>query len=172
MDWIIAHWKDIAAGLGALYALALVIVKLTPTPKDDEALAKVTPILRILAKVFGLCLKQGINKKTPIILLLVGTSFLTGCAAFQGIKEDPAKQYQLSASVFTESVHVLTALRKAGKIDKADAKSISRVIHLGQSILDSWSGALKDGRSYPGMEHMAPILLQLQDFANLKGDSQ
>jgi hypothetical protein len=171
MDWITAHWKDIAAGIGALYALALVIVKLTPTPNDDAALAKVGIVLKVLAKAFGLDLKQGINKKTPIVFMLVGTSLLSGCAAFHGIKDDPAKQYQLSAAVFTESVNVLTALRKAGKIEAKDVESISRVVHLGEGVLKTWSASLKEGRDYPGVEHMAPILLQLRNFANLEGDS-
>lgn len=39
--WFHAHSKDIFAALGYFYAFALVVVKLTPTPKDDEILSKI-----------------------------------------------------------------------------------------------------------------------------------
>lgn len=48
--------------VGALYAIARVIVSLTPTPKDNIALEKIGVQLRAIAKVFGLDLTQGISK--------------------------------------------------------------------------------------------------------------
>ena len=65
MGWIQENSVNILASLGALYMLALAIVKLTPTPRDDEALEKVSPILKALASVFGLNLKQGVEAKEP-----------------------------------------------------------------------------------------------------------
>ena len=56
-----ANYQNIFAVIGALYGLALIIVKITPTPKDDAELAQVGIFLTALAKVFGLDLKQGIN---------------------------------------------------------------------------------------------------------------
>ena len=50
------------AVVGALCSIARVIVALTPTPKDDEVLEKVSTQLRAIAKVFGLDMKQGRNK--------------------------------------------------------------------------------------------------------------
>lgn len=59
MTWIQDHAVDLLALGGAAYALARIIVALTPTPRDDEALAKVTPLLRGLAGLFGLDITQG-----------------------------------------------------------------------------------------------------------------
>lgn len=39
--WVSANWEVIAGVAAAAYALALAIVNLTPTPKDNEILAKV-----------------------------------------------------------------------------------------------------------------------------------
>lgn len=48
---------------GACCAIARVIVALTPTPKDNIILEKISVQLRVIAKVFGLDLTQGRNKK-------------------------------------------------------------------------------------------------------------
>lgn len=48
MEWIMAHWKDILAIIGGVVTVASIIVKLTPTPKDDSFLAKVIKILAAL----------------------------------------------------------------------------------------------------------------------------
>lgn len=49
MEWIQAHWKDILAIIGAVVALASLIVKITPTQKDDNILAKIIKILAALS---------------------------------------------------------------------------------------------------------------------------
>lgn len=49
--------------LGSLYAVARIIVFLTPTPVDDARLEEVAGWIRGLASVFGLSLKQGVTKK-------------------------------------------------------------------------------------------------------------
>lgn len=48
MDWIIAHWKDILAIIGGVVTVASIVVKLTPTQKDDTVLAKIIKILSAL----------------------------------------------------------------------------------------------------------------------------
>lgn len=48
MDWIMAHWKDILATIGAVVLAASAIVKLTPTQKDDTVLAKIIKVLAAL----------------------------------------------------------------------------------------------------------------------------
>lgn len=48
MEWITAHWKDILAIIGAVVTAASLIVKITPTQKDDTVLAKIIKILSIL----------------------------------------------------------------------------------------------------------------------------
>ena len=48
MEWITAHWKDILAIIGGLVTVCSIIVKLTPTQKDDSVLAKIIKILAAL----------------------------------------------------------------------------------------------------------------------------
>ena len=48
MDWIMVHWKDILAIIGGIVLACSTIVKLTPTQKDDTALAKIIKILSAL----------------------------------------------------------------------------------------------------------------------------
>ncbi len=43
------HWKDILAIIGGVVAVASVIVKLTPSTKDDTVLAKIIKILAALS---------------------------------------------------------------------------------------------------------------------------
>ena len=61
MIWITQHYDEVLQIIGAAVALATLIVKLTPTPKDDAFLAKVIKIL----SVFSLCNADGsfIGKK-------------------------------------------------------------------------------------------------------------
>ena len=51
MEWINAHWNDVLAIIAAVIGLATAIVKITPTQKDDNVLAKVIKVL----SVFSLC---------------------------------------------------------------------------------------------------------------------
>lgn len=41
MEWIQANWTTVLAIYGAIVVLATLIVKLTPSTKDDEFLGKV-----------------------------------------------------------------------------------------------------------------------------------
>jgi len=63
MDWIKEHPTELLAIAVSLYAAARGIVALTPTPKDDAAMDKVGKLLKIIAKIFGLDLKQGRHTK-------------------------------------------------------------------------------------------------------------
>ena len=56
---------EISAIIGALYVIARVIVALTPTPQDDEALKKVAKWIKLLTMVTGLNIKQGLKKYEP-----------------------------------------------------------------------------------------------------------
>lgn len=49
MEWIMTHWKDILAIIGAVVTAASLIVKITPTQKDDNILAKVIKVLAALS---------------------------------------------------------------------------------------------------------------------------
>lgn len=49
MTWIMEHWKDILAIIGGVVTTASIIVKLTPTQKDDNVLKKIITILAALS---------------------------------------------------------------------------------------------------------------------------
>ena len=49
--WTAAHWADVLAIYGGVVALATVIVKLTPSAKDDEILARVVKFLDFFSTV-------------------------------------------------------------------------------------------------------------------------
>ncbi|MBR4592130.1 MAG: hypothetical protein IKO35_02870 [Elusimicrobiaceae bacterium] len=49
MEWIHTNGKDILAIIGAVVTAASLIVKLTPTPKDDAFLAKIINVLAALS---------------------------------------------------------------------------------------------------------------------------
>lgn len=49
MDWLLEHWDSILTAIAGVVTVASVVVKLTPTPKDNEVLAKVRKILEKLA---------------------------------------------------------------------------------------------------------------------------
>lgn len=48
MEWITQHWEDVLAIIGGVVTTASVIVKLTPTPKDNSVLEKIIVILSAL----------------------------------------------------------------------------------------------------------------------------
>jgi len=46
MNWITENWQNIVGIAGGVVMLARLIVKVTPTPKDDTALAKIISVLK------------------------------------------------------------------------------------------------------------------------------
>lgn len=51
LSWIQSHWDDLLAIYGGIVAVATVVVKLTPTQKDDAILAKIVKIFDIFSTV-------------------------------------------------------------------------------------------------------------------------
>lgn len=49
MEWITSHWQEILEWIGGIVTAASIIVKLTPTQKDDNILAKVIKVLAALS---------------------------------------------------------------------------------------------------------------------------
>ena len=49
MSWITEHYDEVLQIIGAAVALATLVVKLTPTQKDDTFLAKVIKVLSALS---------------------------------------------------------------------------------------------------------------------------
>lgn len=71
ISYITAHWTDISAALFLFVATCRIIVKLTPTPKDDTALEAVVDFLKHL----GLVVKD----KAPLILACFCLLTMTSC---------------------------------------------------------------------------------------------
>jgi hypothetical protein len=49
MEFITTNWQDILLAVTSIVTAASIIVKITPTPKDDAVLAKVIAVLNVLA---------------------------------------------------------------------------------------------------------------------------
>jgi hypothetical protein len=58
IELITQNWADIVSVAGALHLLALAIVNLTPTPKDDEVYSKFYKVIERLAGIFTKIAKQ------------------------------------------------------------------------------------------------------------------
>jgi hypothetical protein len=58
MQQILTHSQDLLTVLFAVHALALAIVNLTPTPKDNAVVAKYYRVLEILAGVITRLVKS------------------------------------------------------------------------------------------------------------------
>lgn len=56
MKWIIENWTEIAQVIAYVIAVASVVVKITPTMKDDNI---ILPLIKFLSKFIAL------NTKTP-----------------------------------------------------------------------------------------------------------
>jgi len=135
MEWIQAHWTDIMAILGGAYALALAIVKLTPTPKDDKAMGDVNVLLKLVAGVFGLDLKQGRTTKPPsirlpIILLACGL-LMTGCTGMSN-----GQRYKIASNTYSTTLNVLSDMRDAGYMTTADRQTVTALRLTAGVILD------------------------------------
>ena len=52
MNWLLEHWETIFATWGVLVAACTAIVKLTPTQKDDNILAKIVKWADVFSVVF------------------------------------------------------------------------------------------------------------------------
>lgn len=70
MNYILAHWADIIAALTGVIIAARLIVKLTPTPKDDTALETFVETLKHLGLVI----------KSPLIIAALCLLTLPSCA--------------------------------------------------------------------------------------------
>lgn len=51
VDWIIQHYDEVFEAVGYLVTTCTIIVKLTPTQKDDAILAKFVKILDVFSVV-------------------------------------------------------------------------------------------------------------------------
>lgn len=51
INWCTQHWQDVLAIIGGVVSVATLIVKLTPTQKDDAVLGKIIAVLSALSLV-------------------------------------------------------------------------------------------------------------------------
>ena len=51
VDFLLSNWGEIVSVAGAIHLLALAVVNLTPTPKDDEIYANVYKVIEKLAGI-------------------------------------------------------------------------------------------------------------------------
>lgn len=53
MEWLTENWDSLLAAAAGLHVFALFVVNLTPTPKDDAALAKAYRWVETVAGLVG-----------------------------------------------------------------------------------------------------------------------
>lgn len=49
VNWIVEHWQDVLSIIAGVIGISTIIVKLTPTQKDDAILAKIIKVLSALS---------------------------------------------------------------------------------------------------------------------------
>lgn len=52
LSWLMENHTNVFSALMSLHAAAVVIVNLTPTPKDDQAVAKAYKLIELAAGIF------------------------------------------------------------------------------------------------------------------------
>ena len=58
LQYLLNNWAEVAGVAGALHILALAIVNLTPTPKDDEIYGKVYKVVEMIAGIISKTAKK------------------------------------------------------------------------------------------------------------------
>lgn len=81
MNYILTHWSDIITALTTLIIASRLIVKLTPTPRDDTALEKVVTALKHL----GLHVRDKVPLLSLCLLLPACATNSDGAKTFGGI---------------------------------------------------------------------------------------
>jgi hypothetical protein len=125
MNYILAHWSEIITALTTLIIFARIIVKLTPTPKDDTALDAFVDCLKHLGLV--------IQEKAQIILVCLCLLSLTSCAGLTAFIASPLGQASIVtaealgkqlASAAEESVVAQVILKAHAQIAVLNARGI------------------------------------------------
>jgi hypothetical protein len=58
LQYLLNNWAEVAGVAGALHILALAIVNLTPTPKDDEIYGKAYKVVEMIAGIISKTAKK------------------------------------------------------------------------------------------------------------------
>jgi hypothetical protein len=58
LQYLLNNWAEVAGIAGTLHLLALAIVNLTPTPKDDEIYGKFYKVIEMIAGIVSKTAKK------------------------------------------------------------------------------------------------------------------
>ena len=58
LEYLLNNWAEVAGIAGALHILALAVVNMTPTPKDDEIYGKVYRVVEMIAGIVSKTAKK------------------------------------------------------------------------------------------------------------------
>ena len=58
LQYLLNNWAEVAGIVGALHILALAIVNVTPTPKDNEIYGKVYKVIEMIAGIISKTAKK------------------------------------------------------------------------------------------------------------------
>lgn len=58
LNYLLNNWAEVAGIAAALHILALAIVNVTPTPKDDELYGKFYKVIEIIAGIISKTAKK------------------------------------------------------------------------------------------------------------------
>jgi len=177
VDWIVAHYVEIFALLGAIYTAARIIVALTPTPKDDEVVGALWRVVQALAKLVGLDPQQGLRSgkgsvppppPAGVAAFIALSLLLGGCGAEW--REDPKAELLVAQKTFTAVVNAMTDLRRAGKLNDDDVKIVAELILTAQEELHRWQAAVEAGQPPPTtLEGFRAVLARLIQIELDKG---
>lgn len=161
MSFILNHLVDIMAIIGAAYTLAVCIVKITPTPKDDQAVEKVGLVIKTICSVFGLTPFQGIRTDTDktddpprlraALILFAFTLALSfaGCNTLNALHSNERAELVAAQKTFAATVDALADLRAKGAFTQNQADEITKAIIEGRKFLENWAAKAKAGTPQP-----------------------
>jgi len=58
LEYLLNNWAEVAGIAGALHILALAVVNMTPTPKDDEIYGKIYRVVEMIAGIVSKTAKK------------------------------------------------------------------------------------------------------------------
>jgi hypothetical protein len=162
MDWLTQNWQALVALVGAVVMVARIIVKLTPTPRDDAWLAKVVDALKHVGLHLG---DEGGGGPPTAALLVLGllVPLAAGCQAPLAVRQADAFADQTLAAYVrnTQRIHdVALAAYKTAR-DKDVEYTTAKVIEKAKAA------AGPDGKlPAADLEAVVKMVIEERDKAN------
>jgi len=181
ITWIKDNWIELMALWGAIYTVALFVVKLTPTPKDNDALDKVNGFVRGLCKFFGLDVKQGVESKvnnrprptagTYMLLVACLLSLSVGCGTIretaEAIHSDPLAEVIAAQELVTAAINSMAALDEQGAFSDETEDQITMAIDAANKYIAEWTRDAVDGHARPdGMVRVRELVANIYSYKN------